>query len=140
MAYYLEDVLTVKTNREAFEKVAKHLATMQGRSLAPDGCHCAYAGSRCAVGCLVDNQAALEYWDDTGEYQMGVTDIVRPSVGRTIHSVSIGLLEELQCIHDTSFSWDNVSARFIGWDELVEAGIGHGIKDAAEIVEAAKAQ
>ena len=99
--------LSVSTNQEAFDAVARHLSSMPERSMMPHGDACAYrgvGGASCAAGALIEGEIPAIYEGQS----VSVLPIERGEV-------NITLLGELQYVHDQFCNWgddgfDNIQA------------------------------
>lgn len=112
------------TLRQIFDTVKTHLLTQRVRALDSDGM-CLYrgeGGKRCAVGCLIPDEAYSESLEGYGigslEVQAALKGVVDFSDGAS--SESLGLLQALQLLHDddeidpTAWeeSFDEIEAKF----------------------------
>ena len=102
----------MKTNLEIFNQVRDHLLKQGRRSIARYS-HaysygdCRYRGENgmsCAVGCLIPD----ELYDPEIESQFAGSQIVRAVLKKVdIWDNNIGMLMNLQTVHDSAESWDN---------------------------------
>lgn len=112
--------LTVSTDQEAFDAVVRHLAQLDGRSIA-DGT-CVYNGKKCAIGAIVDDPDLLEL------LSAGVMSIAELIDHVDIGVVDLDLLEVLQATHDLYTNWDD--NKFADWDHLRCIASGYGLSAA----------
>ncbi len=89
------------TTQEIFDKVSKHLLTQNQKSMHPTkATACAYRGAgglKCAIGCLIPDELFDDSWN---HYLVGdLPDEILVLLGYT---KNVGLLEDLQSVHDAS--------------------------------------
>ncbi len=101
------------TNRELFDRVAKHLREQGKPSLMTAIDHegeefvtnnCAYRGAEgtmCAVGCLISDDHYSDCLENKTVLSNGVLEAVRSSLGSDLTTENENLLVELQELHDT---------------------------------------
>lgn len=91
------------TTQELFDTVVKHLLTQNRRAWKKG--HCLYfnteENTKCAVGCLITEQSySPDLEGKILEIVSPVTKAVEQSIGRALTRLEIGLLTDLQRIHD----------------------------------------
>ena len=105
------------TDQEAFDKMVDHLATLQGRSVNSNG-YCIYNGSKCAVGALLTDYELHKF----GGLEGDVNDLLElmSESGHTtpLSKVYIGLLNDMQSMHDEIDNWDDEG--FNAWGQVAE--------------------
>lgn len=136
--------LSVTTEQEAFDAVARHLATMPERAVIPNpkpeyvGTNpvvCVYETDdgkrRCALGALmVLDTPEKHQWART---TMGGVDDVGwteewPEQGRVDYGdISWELLAELQNAHDTEEHWGPQGFDLNGWAFLADVAVNYGL-------------
>lgn len=95
----------MKTNQEIFDQVAIHLMTQRRRAEHLDG-RCVYHaedGSKCAVGCLISDDA----YSPTIEYELlpdswGISTLGSALEASGVSRSSYLLLGRLQILHDAT--------------------------------------
>lgn len=96
------------TDQEIFDHVAKHLLKQGRQSRDPDTGECRYRGpdgTMCAVGCLIPDGEYTPALEGKSALDLFST----PPAGRgylpTDHPLCsrMGLLDDLQCLHDYSY-------------------------------------
>lgn len=104
-------ILETTRPQEVFNYVAKHLFT-QGKqarvknTLYPDNTKCAYRnedGLKCAVGCLLDDEYYQPEMDQ--EKSSGIRNIVSKYQFPQWVTDNLGLVSQLQSVHDNSNNW-----------------------------------
>jgi hypothetical protein len=95
------------TDQEIFDKVATHLLTQGRQSLVDENIFggCAYRGhdgTRCAVGCLISDEAYTPNIEGQGVYQYDVLAALAASGVIDVVDRRFDLLAQLQDIHDYS--------------------------------------
>ena len=91
------------TKQEIFTKVRKHLLS-QGKQAMRGSC-CGYRGNdgtSCAAGCLIPDEEYHEGLEFHSVMSVHVAAVLEPIVGEA----NMGLVRDLQVIHDTRFSRD----------------------------------
>lgn len=95
--------MTNISNQELFDKVATHLLTQNERSGGGEFLRCAYKGENglsCAVGCLIDDQVYDPKIENMKADRSDVVKAVERSLNRVLNTENMGLLLDLQGIHD----------------------------------------
>lgn len=97
--------MTIAQDREAFDRVARHLLTQKARANQiagePACCYRARDGKRCAIGCLIADEHYRE--DLEGCALLPSSDEAHPvieALRRSGVQADIRLLARLQTIHD----------------------------------------
>ena len=95
------------TNQEAFDKMMKHLRSLEERSFDESRDACVYNGSKCAIGALMTDEEQERF----GDYHGGVDGLGRimSRVGytSTLHDLDPWLLIDMQNLHDVEDSWSD---------------------------------
>lgn len=110
--------LNVNTDQEAFDKVVRHLAQTNGRSIGAHG-QCKYRGQygrKCAVGALIDDDDMANTIDGFGSIRTVVAEVGYRG------DVSVPLMARMQSIHDAPGSWKDHGFDDEGWERMRRAG------------------
>jgi hypothetical protein len=98
------------TKQELFETVINHLAKQKAQAL-DDNYDCAYRGegdTKCAVGCLIDDEYYSEDLEGQGAHVLAVQLAVKHSVGM-VSDQAFEMLNELQTFHDRFYQAPNIA-------------------------------
>lgn len=93
--------------KQLFKTVAEHLLNQQKQS--KKGGSCMYrgrAGNKCAVGCLISDEAYTEDLEGLRAKSELVVEALYTSLNYALTEIDIDLLEELQAIHDNDLVED----------------------------------
>jgi hypothetical protein len=89
------------TTRELFERVAAHLLAQGKRSMLYKSCrYRGEDGTRCAVGCLIDDAHYSVAIEDATIASMAVQEAVEGTIGRRLTDPERLMLRDLQALHD----------------------------------------
>ncbi len=97
----MEELMNLKQRREVFKKVASHLLKQNRR--ASHGGNCVYRasnGDTCAVGCLIKDEDYSPIMENYTVDSNNVKPRLERSLGVKIEPKDLGLLGELQQLHD----------------------------------------
>lgn len=124
--------LTVHTNQQAFDAVARHLSTATERAVVKGACVylAPETGARCAVGCLIDAdalqmKAAWGALRPNGNAFTGGIEALKEVVNID-PAISDKLLVDLQNVHDNQNCW-NCDLGFTAWSALIDVAVDHGL-------------
>jgi hypothetical protein len=113
--------LTVNTNQEAFDAVARQLATQKGQAFDENRGSCLYVtedGRRCAIGGLM-NATDDEIFEELDRRGLESDVYGLASEGQLdAGDISETLLSRLQFTHDASDNWQDDT--FVGWAKLLQ--------------------
>lgn len=94
--------------QEIYDRVAEHLLTQQKRSIGELGA-CVYRspeGLKCAVGCLISDEAYSPKIEGTYVREQSVQEALRESGVKPLTEQVVFLLEGLQACHDDFYPED----------------------------------
>lgn len=134
------------TTAEIFNKVAVHLLTQREQCILEHSCkYRGPRGTKCAVGCVIGD----EFYSDSleglgisssqgdGERRDAVRLAVEKSIGRELTRSEMGMLRELQRLHDNS---DGVAGSLVEYwiEDLPRIAGSFGITISDEVMELMK--
>jgi hypothetical protein len=108
------------TDREAFDAIAAHLSSMTSRCAIDNG-RCLYTredGNACAIGGVIDPELRTQLSGTMADIFCVATDYAEVYNATFGPEVSISMLAELQCVHDSVGMW---GPRSINKDRLIGA-------------------
>ena len=94
------------TNQEAFDKMMKHLRSLNERNRDAGSGKCAYDGNMCAIGVLMTEEEQEKF----GHYKGDVLELMKTMSDEdhtsTLHSLDREFLYDMQRLHDFPENWD----------------------------------
>ncbi len=115
------------TPQEIYDKVVSHLATQGKRSV--DDKYCRYHGddgSMCAVGVLIPKE---DYFPEIDQGNRSIKNLIQQYTDKFPEwmSENLGLLSELQSVHDRQYLWQNGRKML---DTLTDVAEAYGVSPA----------
>ena len=87
--------------KQIFKRVTKHLINQNEKSELNNTCfYWSDNGNKCAVGCLIDEEVYTEDLEESLVSEPHVIEAINKSLNDTITDTDVGLLRDLQRLHD----------------------------------------